>query len=281
MRAGRRRPRGRVAAIRALRRVGDHVDRACSACRSTRCPTARALHEDRPRARAAADVARRARHARHDRLLRPARRSASRSRARPSSSRAPPARSAAWSARSRRCKGCRAVGIAGGPEKCRWIIERARLRRGDRLQERGRRERAARGLPRRHRRVLRQRRRRRSSTPRWRRLALARARRDLRRHLAVQQHRARCAGRRTTCRCSSTARRMTGFVVFDYASRYAEAAQQMARLDRRRAAQVARGRRAGPRTLPGGLPQAVRGRQRRQARARRARVTGRGRSLAR
>ena len=30
-------------------------------------------------------------------------------------------------------KGCRAIGIAAGPEKCRWLTGRGRLRRGDRL----------------------------------------------------------------------------------------------------------------------------------------------------
>ena len=44
-------------------------------------------------------------------------------RATPCSSPAPRARWAAWSARSPRIKGARAVGIAGGPEKCRWLTE--------------------------------------------------------------------------------------------------------------------------------------------------------------
>ena len=33
-------------------------------------------------------------------------------------------------------KGCRAVGIAGGPAKCEWVVEGARLRRLHRLQGR-------------------------------------------------------------------------------------------------------------------------------------------------
>ena len=54
-------------------------------------------------------------------------------------------------------KGCRAVGIAGGPEKCSWIRRRARLRRGDRLQGRRRPRRIAKGRARPGRCVLRQR----------------------------------------------------------------------------------------------------------------------------
>ena len=38
--------------------------------------------------------------------------------------------------------GCRVIGIAGGAEKCEWLTGRARLRRRDRLQVRGRRRRA-------------------------------------------------------------------------------------------------------------------------------------------
>ena len=33
-------------------------------------------------------------------------------------------------------KGCRVVGIAGGPAKCDWVVERTRLRRLHRLQGR-------------------------------------------------------------------------------------------------------------------------------------------------
>ena len=35
-------------------------------------------------------------------------------------------------------KGCRVVGIAGGAEKCRWLVRAGAFRRGHRLQERGR-----------------------------------------------------------------------------------------------------------------------------------------------
>ena len=96
-------------------------------------------------------------------------------------------------------KGCRAVGIAGGAEKCKLVVERARLRRRDRLQARGPEGRARAALPERHRRLLRQRRRRhprrcaRATSP-------AAPHRDLRRDLAVQQHQPSRA-RRTTCRC--------------------------------------------------------------------------------
>ena len=57
-------------------------------------------------------------------------------------------------------KGCRAVGIAGGPDEVSLCRAGAGLRRRDRLQERGRRRRPARALPEGHRHLLRQRRRR-------------------------------------------------------------------------------------------------------------------------
>ena len=57
-------------------------------------------------------------------------------------------------------KGCRVVGIAGGPEKCAWIKDTLGFDAGDRLPRRGRADRARRRLSRRHRRGVRKRRRR-------------------------------------------------------------------------------------------------------------------------
>ena len=123
-------------------------------------------------------------------------------------------------------QGCRVVGIAGGPEKCALARRRARLRRGDRLQDRGRR--AARCA---------------STCPdgidvyfdnvggeildaALARLALQRARRDLRRDLAVQRDRA-VRGPVELHVAAVNRASMTGFLVFDYAARYAEGARQM------------------------------------------------------
>ena len=102
-------------------------------------------------------------------------------------------------------KGCRAVGIAGGPEKCEWVVEGARLRRLHRLQGRPDQGRPQGALPERRRRLLRQRRRR---DPRHRADAHQPqgAHRHLRRDQPVQQHRRRSRARRTTSRCWSTAR---------------------------------------------------------------------------
>ena len=58
-------------------------------------------------------------------------------------------------------KGARTIGIAGGAEKCAWLTEELGLRRGGRLQGRRSAPDAARPLPERHRRLLRQCRRRR------------------------------------------------------------------------------------------------------------------------
>ena len=52
--------------------------------------------------------------------------------------------------------GCRVVGTAGGQDKCDWLVARARLRRGGRLQGGQRVPRAAGGVPQRHRRLFRQ-----------------------------------------------------------------------------------------------------------------------------
>ena len=102
-------------------------------------------------------------------------------------------------------KGCRVVGIAGGPAKCDWVVKRARLRRLHRLQGRPGQGRPEGALPEGRRRLLRQRRRR---DPRHRADAHQPqgAHRHLRRDQPVQQHRRRSRARRTTCRCSSTAR---------------------------------------------------------------------------
>ena len=63
-------------------------------------------------------------HAGHDGLLRPARRRARCSRGRDGAwSPAPRARSARWSARSPRSRAARVVGIAGGPEKCALLTD--------------------------------------------------------------------------------------------------------------------------------------------------------------
>ena len=92
-----------------------------------------------------------------------------------------------------------------------------------------------------------------------------RARRHLRRDLAVQRHRGRARPGQLPALLVNRAR-MEGFVVFDYADRYAEAAREMARLDRRGQAEGSRGgRRRGRRRLPRSAPQAVRRREHRQA----------------
>ena len=59
--------------------------------------------------------------------------------------------------------------------------------------------------------------------------------------------------------------RMQGMVVFDYADRYAEAVARDGRLDGRRQAQVARGHRRGPGDFPRDPAQALQGRKLRQA----------------
>ena len=84
-------------------------------------------------------------------------------------------------------KGCRVVGIAGGPREVRAPARGPRLRRDDRLQGRGSRRRPVRALPGWHRYLFRQCRRRdprcRARAPRG-----QSARRDLRRDLPVQHH---------------------------------------------------------------------------------------------
>ena len=122
---------------------------------------------------------------------------------------------------------------------------------------------AARALPERHRRLLRQRRRR---DPR-RRAGAARARRadrDLRRDLAVQQHRRRCKGPANYLSLLVNRASMTGMVVFDYADRYAEAAAEMAGW---MAAGKLKSREdiGGAGALPGHAAEAVQGREHRQA----------------
>ena len=84
----------------------------------------------------------------------------------------------------------RVIGSAGSAGEGRPPARRPRLRRGVQLQGRPRLRPAARGRPRRHRRLLRQRRRR---PPRGgdRLAATRRPHRDLRRHLRLQQHRGR------------------------------------------------------------------------------------------
>ena len=69
-----------------------------------------------------------------------------------------------------KARGCRAVGIAGGPDKCKYVDGRTRLRRLHRLQAApGRCKSLSQGaegsLPERHRRLLRERRRHGASTP--------------------------------------------------------------------------------------------------------------------
>ncbi len=65
-------------------------------------------------------------------------------------------------------KGCRVVGIAGGAEKCRYVVEDLGLRRGHRLQVPGRRGRAATSTARRGSTCTSTTSAARSSTPRWR-----------------------------------------------------------------------------------------------------------------
>ena len=95
----------------------------------TRSRTARAWSKIDPRLAPISTVARRARHARHDRLHGPARHRPAARRARPSS--LPAASGAVGSAVGQiaKIKGARAVGIAGGPDKCRLRGGGARLRR--------------------------------------------------------------------------------------------------------------------------------------------------------
>ena len=123
-------------------------------------------------------------------------------------------------------KGCRAVGIAGGSGEMPVRHRRARLRRGDRLQG-GRRRRGPRGaLPGRRRRLLRQRRRR---DPR-RRPRPARPAARVAICGAISQYNSTDAAKGPANYLSLLVNRarMQGFVVFDYADRYAEAAREMA-----------------------------------------------------
>ena len=139
MRAAGDRPGDRVDATPATA-VGDHVYGVFGVQRYALSDGA-GVSRSTPRSARRRGASRHARHHRHDRLLRPARRRPARARARRSSSRARPARSGASSARSRRSRAAAAIGIAGGPEKCALARRRARLRRRDRLQGRGRRAR--------------------------------------------------------------------------------------------------------------------------------------------
>ena len=68
-------------------------------------------------------LSRRGRDAGSDRMVGADRYRRAQSQARPSSCRRPEARSAASSGKSRRSKGCRAVGIAGGKEKCDLVVK--------------------------------------------------------------------------------------------------------------------------------------------------------------
>ena len=93
-------------------------------------------------------------------------RSAGRRRARPSSSRPPPDPVGSAVGQIAKVKGARAVGIAGGPEKCAGAARGVRLRRRRRPPLADLRRGPEGGRARRHRRLLRERRRPRSST-RW------------------------------------------------------------------------------------------------------------------
>ena len=94
------------------------------------------------------------------RVLRAARRRASRSRATRSSSRARAGAVGQIVGQIAKIAGCRTVGIAGGPDKARELHELYGYDVGDRLQERGRARGAEGGVPGGRRRLLRQRRRR-------------------------------------------------------------------------------------------------------------------------
>ena len=137
MRAARHRPGRRLPPPR-LRGRRARL-RASSASSATRCRTARGVtpgrhRRSRPRRCISASLG----HERADRVLRAARRRPAR--ARPDRRRVGRGRlgRAASSGQIARIKGCRAIGIAGGPDKCALARRRARLRRRDRLQGRRR-----------------------------------------------------------------------------------------------------------------------------------------------
>ena len=113
----RRRPRGRLAATRGFA-VGDHVT-GLLGVQEYAVVDGQRRRQGRPDAGAAAGVARRARHAGHDRLLRPARHRRSRSRARPVVVSGAAGAVGSVVGQIAKIKGCRAVGIAGGPREVR------------------------------------------------------------------------------------------------------------------------------------------------------------------
>ena len=165
----------------------------------------RGVTQGRHRARAGSGTPRRARHQRPDRLFRPARHRQARSRVRPSSS---PVRPGRWAASRGRSRRSRAAGWSGSPAGRRSVAGSSTSSGSTPPSTTSRRScaQAEERRPERGRRVLRQRRRRDprgGAGP----ARARRARRAVRRHLAVQRHRPPAADRRTTCSCSSRGRR--------------------------------------------------------------------------
>ena len=75
----------------------------------------------------------------------------------------------------------------------------------------------------------------------------ARPRRAVRRDLDLQRATGHRRGRATTSTCWSRRGRMEGFIIIDYLDRFPAAQMEMARLDRRGQDQVLRAHRRGPR----------------------------------
>ena len=124
-----------------------------------------------------------------------------------------------------RLKGCRVVGIAGGAEKCRFLVEEL-LRRRHRLQERRPRRRTQARMPEGHRCVLRQRRRRNprhGAHPH----RLQGTHRPLRGDQPVNNKEA-VRGPANYLSLLVNRARMEGMVVMDYAQRFPEGLKEMA-----------------------------------------------------
>ncbi len=201
-------------------------------------------------ARAGAGPPRRPGHQRADRVLRAARRRPAR--ARPDRGRVRRGRVGRdrSSGQIARIKGCRAIGIAGGAEKCRWLVDELGFDaaidyKGDDVRAQAQGARA-----RRRRRVLRQRRRRDPRARCSRAWPAARGWCSAARSRSTTRPRRR-PGPRNYMQLLVTRSSMIGFVIFDYAARYPEGIAALAGWLKQRRAALARGRRRGRRR---GLP---------------------------
>ena len=163
-----------------------------------------------------------------------------------------------------RIKGCRAIGIAGGPDKCRWLVEELGFDaaidyKADDVRKLLR-EHAPDGVD-----VFFDNVGARSSSR-----CCARLARGARVVIsgAVSQYNATEAPRGPANYMQLLVRRasMTGFVIFDYADRYGEGVAQLAAVAAQRRVALARGRRARRRRpVPRGPPAALPRREHRQA----------------